>query len=132
MGSYVALTRVEKRSDLVIYRPFPREVFAKGRPMSLELLLKTWRQEQINWAKIEEEHMPSGRCQHCGMSKYKPYYMQAECTTQNRTSVCKECVKDLSHDGTALQCSRCETCKLDEGFFAHSTHMAFHEYSRLL
>ena len=82
MGSYVALTRATKSSDLVICRPFPREVFVQGRPMGLKLLLKTWRREKIDWSKIDEQHMPSRRCQHCGLSSDQPQYMQREWATQ--------------------------------------------------
>jgi hypothetical protein len=64
MASYVAITRVERREDLLIYRPFPRHLFANGQKPSLELLLKVWRGENIDWVAIENEHMPKKNAQH--------------------------------------------------------------------
>ena len=43
MASYVALTRVKHRKDLIIYRPFPIKLFQDGQKPGLELLLQVWR-----------------------------------------------------------------------------------------
>lgn len=43
MSSYAAITRVERREDLLIYRPFSRNLFVNKERSSLELLLKVWR-----------------------------------------------------------------------------------------
>ena len=43
MASYVAITRVQRRQDLMIYRPFPRELFANGHKPGLDLLMRVWR-----------------------------------------------------------------------------------------
>ena len=60
MSSYVALTRVERREDLLIYRPFPLELFNKGQKPGMELLLRVWRHDKtIDWEAIEKEHTPS-------------------------------------------------------------------------
>ena len=54
MSSYVALTRVEKRKDLLILRPFPLEIFQQGQKPGMELLLRTWRGDKtIDWQAIE-------------------------------------------------------------------------------
>ena len=58
MSSYVALTRVERRSDLLIYRPFSAHPFQQGQRPGMDLLLKVWRGENIDWAAIELQHMP--------------------------------------------------------------------------
>ena len=62
ISSYVAFTRVKKKEDLLIYRPFDRELFAKGNLEGPELLLKVLRGEQIDWSAIEAKHMPSHMC----------------------------------------------------------------------
>ena len=54
IASYVAFTRVERRQDMIIYRPFDHSLFTNGSPEGLELLLKTLRGEEIDWAAIEE------------------------------------------------------------------------------
>ena len=74
MSSYVALTRVERREDLLIYRPFPKELFDKGQNPGLELLLQVWRGEKLDWKAIELEHMPSKWCPGCETMKYKHDY----------------------------------------------------------
>ena len=58
MSSYVALTRVQTREDLLINRPFERQPFNRGQKPGLELLLRVWRGDNIDWDKIEQEHMP--------------------------------------------------------------------------
>ena len=54
MSSHVAITRVERRKDLLIFRPFPIELFNQGQKPGLELLLKVWRREYIDWKAIEK------------------------------------------------------------------------------
>ena len=54
MSSYLAITRVENRNDLLIFRPFPLELFTKGQTPGLELLLRVWRHEYIDWKTIEK------------------------------------------------------------------------------
>ena len=60
MSSCVAITRVERREDLLIYRCFPLHLFNKGQKPGMELLLRVWRNDDtIDWKAIEDEHMPS-------------------------------------------------------------------------
>ena len=54
MSSYVGITRVECRQDLLIFRPFPRKRFEQDQKTGLELLLKVWRREYIYWPAIEK------------------------------------------------------------------------------
>ena len=71
MASYVALTRVMRREDMLIYRSFDREVFCKcGKDTRMEgprLLLKHLRGEHIDWKAMEEEFMPRAMCHGCGV-----------------------------------------------------------------
>ena len=56
MSSYVALTRVERRKDLLILRPFPLKLFQQGQKPGMELLLRTWRGDKdIDWPTIEQK-----------------------------------------------------------------------------
>ena len=41
MFSYVAITRVERRRDLLIFRPFPRELFDRGTTTRLGALTES-------------------------------------------------------------------------------------------
>ena len=66
VSSSVSLTRVERREDLLIYRPFPLELFNKVQKPGMELLLRAWRHDNtIDWEAIEKEHMPSKCCPDC-------------------------------------------------------------------
>ena len=53
LTSYVALTRVKKLEDLLIYRPFDADRFQRGDSMGRQLLLRVLRGEEISWAEIE-------------------------------------------------------------------------------
>jgi hypothetical protein len=59
LPSYVAMTRVRTQLDLLIYRNFDREVFAKGEPEGPALLLKLLRGEDIDWKAVENKHTPN-------------------------------------------------------------------------
>jgi hypothetical protein len=66
IASYVAMTRVRTRLDLLIYRNFEREVVTKGEPKGPALLLKVLRGEDVDWKAVEDKHtqkiMCSGPC----------------------------------------------------------------------
>ena len=49
IASYVAITRIKTRHDLLIFRNFDREVFTKGEPEGPSLLLRVLRREKIDW-----------------------------------------------------------------------------------
>ena len=68
MTSYVALTRVKKLEDLLIYRPFDAAPFQRGDSISRQLLLKMLRAEHIDWAEIEAKYMPRKPCCGCGFT----------------------------------------------------------------
>ena len=54
MSSYVALTHVERRVDLLIDRPFPRHLFNQGQKQGPALLLQVWRKGvEVHWKVIE-------------------------------------------------------------------------------
>ena len=79
MSSYVALTRVERRNDLLILRPFPLQLFQQGQKPGMELLLRTWRGDKdIDWPTIEKGLMPCKLCQGCGCIKLKSSFTETE------------------------------------------------------
>ena len=71
IASYVASTRVPSREDLLIYRPFARDLHMQGGPEGPEQLLKTLRGEQVDWAAIEAKHTPSRVFSGCGFMHFK-------------------------------------------------------------
>ena len=52
IASYVAIARVRCRADLIIYRPFDRQVFSGGPLLGPSTLLKQLRGEMIDWEEI--------------------------------------------------------------------------------
>ena len=52
--SYVALSRVRKAEDILIFRPFAREIFTRRRALGPELLIRRLRREEIDRAELEE------------------------------------------------------------------------------
>ena len=119
MSSYVAITRVERRNDLLRFRPFPRELFDKGQATGLELLLKVWRREHIDWAAIEKELTPQQLCHRCGILKYKECYWQAQWDKPHKRGNCKACVELRKEEGTPLDCSNCWEWKGEAAFAPH-------------
>ena len=111
MSSYVALTRVEKREDLLIYRPFPLELFNRGQKSGMDLLLRVWRGEDINWRAIEEEFMPSKLCPQCGYMKKLQAYTGTEWkrvdSNNNRIGNCMMCLAAHKADNCPCQCTTC-------------------------
>lgn len=72
MSNYVALTRVERRADLLILKPFHLELFCQGQKPGMELSLRTWRGDtSIDWDTAEKELMLSKCCPTCGFVKFK-------------------------------------------------------------
>ena len=54
MSSYVALTRVERREDLLIFRPFPRHLFIQGQKHAWNCYSQVWRNDvKVDWTAIE-------------------------------------------------------------------------------
>ena len=90
MSSYVALTRVERREDLIIFRPFPLELFQNGQKPSLELLIRVWRGEDIPWQEIEREHMPTKICPGCECLVYRHEYKMGNGINQIKEAIAKD------------------------------------------
>ena len=63
IASYVAMTRVEKKENVLIYRPFERNLFTGGPVEGPATLLKVWRGENIDWKALEEKHIPEREAQ---------------------------------------------------------------------
>ena len=61
MSSYVAITREEVRSHLLIPLQFRRKLFDQRQKTALELLLKVWCRAHIDWPSIESS-LHNNRC----------------------------------------------------------------------
>ena len=78
MGAYVATTRVKRREDVLIYRPFKLASFQHGERAGPSLLLKHLRRDRIDWKALEEEYMLSKRCSGCHAVLRKHEYLKSQ------------------------------------------------------
>ena len=105
IASYVALTRVGKREDLLIYREFDRAPFICGPPEGPTLLLRKLRGEKIDWEKIEAQHTPKSKCDGCFEVRYKEDFATRQWQAK-RPHFCKIC-EDKRKAEMQFQCARC-------------------------
>ena len=116
IASYVAFTRVRKCEDLLIYRPFDRELFTQGSPEGPELLLQHLRGQRIDWKAIEEKYTPSKRCVLCTFLVFKDGFLATQWSRKDALSCCKKCLEKKKEAGTPFQCSRCFFWKAPDSF----------------
>ena len=104
IASYVALTRVPSREDLLIYRQFARDLYTQGGPEGPELLLKTLRGEQVDWAATEAKHTASRVCSGCGFMHFKDDFALSQWNRKDGRHLCKQCVAHKTNAGVPLEC----------------------------
>ena len=107
MSSYVAFTRVKKAEDLLIFRPFDRELFNQGDLEGPNLLLQVLRGEHVDWAAIEQKHMPSHMCHGCNTKAFKAEFSEPQWKRKDGKRLCKSCERECSHNGLKKQCKWC-------------------------
>ena len=99
MSSYVASTRVERREDLFIFRPFPRHLYTRAQTPGPELLLQVWRKD----AKVDLEapglqYMPRKTCPGCAIDEYKHDYETSEWAKEKRRGNLFLCISERKKD----------------------------------
>ena len=127
MSSYVALTRVERRKDLLILRPFPLELFQQGQKPGMDLLLRTWRGDKdIDWPAIERDLMPCKLCPTCGTIKLKSSFTDTEFKRlddrNQKVGICKFCQAVQKEKGLPLQCTYCFSFRAETDYPSRETH----------
>ena len=118
MSSYVAFTRVSKKEDLLIFRPFDRKLFNQGNQEGPDLLLRVLRGEVIDWEAIEAKHMPSYMCCGCETKQFKFEFSEQQLQRREGQRFCKPCEKILSCNGDRKQCCKCDEWKTEDRFEA--------------
>ena len=116
MASYVAMTRVEHRSKLLIYRPFPREPFCKGERKGPTQLLQLLRGEPLDWEALEAEFLPRAQCKQCSFIKFKEQFHAHQWNRVDGKAVCKQCMKNATEAGTPYECTVCGLWKEEAAF----------------
>ena len=116
LGSYVALTRVTNRKNLLIYRPFQKELFSKGEEDGPEYLLKLLRGQYVDWRAIEDKYMPRRRCVSWNCVKFKECFAAGQFNREDKICFCKECVTKKEKCKTPYRCNTCGLWKKSESF----------------
>ena len=55
LTAYIAITRVQDRHGLFVYRPFPAAPFQKGEKVGRALLLRFWAGEEMDWSALRKK-----------------------------------------------------------------------------
>ena len=69
LTAYIALTRVQDRHGLFVYRPFPAAPFQKGAKVGRELLLRFWGGEKMDWSALRAKYRDERQCKECNEAK---------------------------------------------------------------
>ena len=116
--SYVALSRVRKREDILIFRPFPREIFTRQAALGPELLLQHLRGEAIDWAELQERLKQSTtkrrkkatqtlrKCAKCSKELPESDFNKSQLGQQGRLRKCNSCLANRQTSENLL-CSAC-------------------------
>ena len=114
IASYVAITRIKRRSGLLIYRPFDRQPYAEGAEQGTILLLRSLRGEPLDWNAIGRTIEPKRKCGCCAVVKVKSEFTSQEFSLRKANPYCRECLATF-HDEfgnwSHLYCGTCQTTR---------------------
>ena len=128
IASYVAMTRVRCRADLLIFRQFDQQIFTQGGPEGPALLLKKLRGDKIDWAAIEEKHMPRRACKGpCGLVRVKDEFSAKE-WGNHLDRHCRVCMQRRSDAGTPNRCQKCRSWCSKSSFATSSLSHAANQH----
>ena len=116
LTSYVAMTRVEGRQKLGIFRPFDLEPFQRGDDFGRNLLLRVWRGEVIDWEAIRKKYLLEKECVECLQRKGRCAYTAGRWKREDASGVCKECTGRHESAGHPWQCCVCYYWQPRAGF----------------
>ncbi|CAK0825765.1 unnamed protein product [Prorocentrum cordatum] len=122
LSSYVALTRVRRREDMLIFRPFDRAPYTQKERKGPGLLLQSLRGDPMDWDAIEKEFMPAGKCALCSAVKYKNQFALGQWSRDDGLRVCKLCLEGKKSIGTPWQCMECYLWKGQDAFHTSQHH----------
>ena len=118
---YVAVTRVERRERLLIFRPFALAPFQREDDVGRNLLLRVWRGEAIDWERIRQEYIIEKPCSECRERKEPRGYTAGQWKREDTRCVCKECIGRHEQAGHPWQCRQC-MCWLPTSAFHAKWH----------
>ena len=120
----VAASRVRSRHDALILRPFPLWLFQRGAVEGPQLLLKTLRGEEIDWAAYREGRKPFATCSLCQQVRDIDgfEYEQWEKVRSNQPGSCMRCKnkekgphkRKLESGTIKYLCGKCKVNKIED------------------
>ena len=118
LTAYIALTRVQDRHGLFVYRPFAAAPFQKGAKVGRELLLRFWGGEKMDWAALRTKYREEKACKECNEAKPASAFTAGRWKREDAGRVCKECIRRHTDAQVPWQCMACGSWKEAEAFAA--------------
>ena len=103
---YVAITRVQGRGKLLIFRPFDAAPFQKGIGLGRDLLLRHLRGDAINWQALLAKYCEERVCSTCAERKQSTAFTPGQWKCSDTDRVCRECTKHYADAGTPVAMQR--------------------------
>ena len=116
LTAYIALTRVQDRYGLFVYRPFPAAPFQKGAKVGRELLLRFWGGEKMDWSALRAKYRDERQCKECNEAKLASAFTAGRWKRLDAARVCKECVRRQVEAQQPWQCMACTAWKQEDAF----------------
>ena len=117
LTAYIALTRVQDRHGLFVYRPFPAAPFQKVAKVR-ELLLRFWGGEKMDWSALRAKYRDERQCKECNESKPASAFTAGRWKRADAARVCKECIRRHVEAQQPWQCMTCVAWKQEDAFKA--------------
>ena len=114
--AYVAITRVQGRGKLLIFRPFDAAPFQKGIGLGRDLLLQHLRGYAINWQALLAKYCEERVCSTCAERKQSTAFTLGQWKRSDTDRVCRECTKHYADAGTPWQCNVCKLWHAEANF----------------
>ena len=122
----VAASRVRSRHDVLILRSFPLRLFNRGAPEGPDLLLRTLRQDPVDWIGYREARNPFATCKTCGGVKDLDGFSDRQWQNVRacRPAECLACIngekgptkRKLYKDMSKHVCADCGCNKIESAF----------------
>ena len=118
LTAYIALTRIQDRHGLFVYRPFPAAPFQKGAKVGRALLLRFWAGEEMDWSALRKKYRDERQCKECNESKPTSAFTAGRWKREDAARVCKECIRRHVEAQQPWQCMACTAWKQEDAFMA--------------
>ena len=118
LTAYIAITRVQDRHGLFVYRPFPAAPFQKGEKVGRALLLRFWAGEEMDWSALRKKYRDEKQCKECNESKPTSAFTAGRWKREDAARVCKECIRRHVEAQQPWQCMACTAWKQEDAFMA--------------